>query len=87
MGTITAKQLKQRTGEVIKKVKLGERLTVTYRGKPVAVIAPPTTEERKNFEELRPYDEAWKSIEEALQNTEPAFNGWREATEWIRNRT
>lgn len=87
MGTITAKQLKQRTGEVIKKVKLGERLTVTYRGKPVAVIAPPTTEERKTFEELRPYDEAWKGIEEALQNTEPEFNGWREATEWIRNRT
>jgi len=87
MGTITAKQLKQRTGEVIKKVKLGERLTVTYRGKPVATIAPPTTEERKTFEELRPYNEAWKDIEEALQNTEPAFNGWREATEWIRNRT
>jgi len=42
MGIITAKQLKQKTGEIIKKVKSGERLTVTYRGKPVAIIAPPT---------------------------------------------
>jgi prevent-host-death family protein len=42
MGTITAKQLKQKTGEVIKRIKSGERLTLTYRGKPLAVIEPTT---------------------------------------------
>ena len=47
MGIITAKQLKQKTGEVIKKVRSGERLTVTYRGKPVAVIVPSTQKEKK----------------------------------------
>ena len=42
MGTITAKQLKQKTGEVIKRIKSGERLTLTYRGKLLAVIEPTT---------------------------------------------
>ncbi|MFZ5994597.1 MAG: type II toxin-antitoxin system Phd/YefM family antitoxin [Thermodesulfobacteriota bacterium] len=87
MNTITAKQLKQKTGEVIKKIKLGGRLTITYRGKPVATITPVTTEEKKDVEELRPYGEAWKDIEETLQKTKPAFKGWREATAWVRNRT
>ena len=47
MGTITAKQLKQKTGDVIKRIKSGERLTLTYRGKPLAVIEP-TTEKNLN---------------------------------------
>ncbi len=87
MSTVTAKQLKQKTGEVIKKVRLGERFTVTYRGKPVAVIAPPTMEETKALEELRSFDEAWGDIEQTLRKTKPEFKGWREATEWMRNRT
>lgn len=87
MSTVTAKQLKQKTGEVIKKVRLGERLTVTYRGKPVAVIAPPTMEETKALEELRSFDEAWGDIEQTLRKTKPEFKGWREAIEWVRNMT
>ncbi len=87
MSTVTAKQLKQKTGEVIKKVRLGERFTVTYRGKPVAVIAPPTMEETKALEELRSFDEAWGDIEQTLRKTKPEFKGWREATEWVRNMT
>jgi len=86
MGIITAKQLKQKTGEVIRKVRLGEQLTVTYRGKPVAVIAPPKIDDKKPLKELRSFDEAWRDIEETLQNTESKFKGWSEATEWIRNR-
>jgi len=86
MGIITAKQLKQKTGEVIRKVRSGEQLTVTYRGKPVAVIAPPKMEDKKPLKELRSFDEAWRDIEETLQKTEPKFKGWMEATEWIRNR-
>ena len=87
MGVITAKQLKQRTGEVLKKVRSGERLTVTYRGKPVAVIAPSTMEETRALETLRSFDEAWGDIEQTLRKTKPEFKGWREATEWVRNRT
>ena len=86
MGIITAKQLKLRTGEVLSKVRSGEQLTVTYRGKPVAVIATPKIDDKKPLKELRSFDEAWRDIEESLQKTEPKFKGWREATEWIRNR-
>ncbi len=47
MGTITTKQLKQKTGDVIKRIKSGERLTLTYRGKPLAVIEPATDKDIK----------------------------------------
>ncbi len=87
MSTVTAKQLKQKTGEIIRRVRSGERLTVTYRGKPVAVIAPPAQDEKKTLEELRPFNDAWRDIEETLQKTGPEFKGWKEATEWIRSRT
>jgi prevent-host-death family protein len=87
MSTVTAKQLKQRTGEVIRRVRSGERLTVTYRGKTVAVIAPPEGEKTEALKELRSFDEAWRDIEQTLKKTKPEFKGWREATEWVRNRT
>ncbi len=87
MGTITAKQLKQRTGEVMKRVRSGERLTVTYRGEPVAVISPSTGEQGRISEGLRPFEQAWRGIEVALQETEPRFQGWQEATEWVRKRS
>ena len=87
MGTVTAKQLKQKTGEIIKRVKSGERLTITYRGKPVAIISPSTTGETKTLKELRPIDEAWADIEKTLGKTKSVFKGWKEATEWARNRT
>jgi len=87
MGTVTAKQLKQRTGEVIRRVKSGERLTVTYRGKPVAIISPPPTGETKTLEDLKSIEEAWADIENTLGKTKPGFKGWKEATAWARNRT
>jgi len=87
MGTVTAKQLKQNTGEVIRRVKSGERLTVTYRGKPVAVITGQTSKDSEISNKIRSFDEAWEDIERALGKTEPEFEGWREATRWVRNRT
>ena len=87
MGTVTAKQLKQKTGEIIRRVKSGESLTITHRGKPVAVMAPPTNAESEVFRKLRPFDEAWADIEKTLGKTKPGFKGWKEATEWARNRT
>jgi prevent-host-death family protein len=87
MGTVTAKQLKQNTGEIIKRVKSGEFLTLTYRGKPIAVIAAPKAEETAAAEEIRPFDEAWEDIEKALGKTKPQFKGWKEAVDWVRNRT
>ena len=84
MGNVTAKQLKQRTGEIIRRVKSGERLTLTYRGKPVAVILPPPTHGADRYEDLRPFEQAWREIEASLEETEPQFKNWREAMKWAR---
>jgi prevent-host-death family protein len=86
MGTVTAKQLKQRTGEIIKRLKSGERFTLTHRGKPVAVINPSLSEEKSFSPDLRSFDEAWEDIERTLEKTRPRFKSWKEATEWARNR-
>ncbi|MBM2809781.1 MAG: Type toxin-antitoxin system prevent-host-death family antitoxin [Chloroflexi bacterium] len=40
MDTVGARDLKQHTGAVIARLKRGERLVLTVRGRPVAVIAP-----------------------------------------------
>jgi prevent-host-death family protein len=84
VGTVTAKQLKQKTGEIIRRVKSGERLTVTHRGKPVAVILPPTGDHGSWTEDLRPFDQAWGDIEASLKITKPEFKNWREAMKWSR---
>jgi len=87
MNCITAKQLKQNTGQIIRRVRAGEKLTVTYRGKPVAIISPATMEDQSHLKDLRPFSEAWEDIERTLRKSEPQFNGWKEATNWVRGRT
>ena len=84
MVSVTAKQLKQKTGEIIRRVKSGERLTVTYRGRPVAVILPPPADAADPSEDLRPFDQAWQEIEASLEKTKPEFKNWREAMKWAR---
>jgi prevent-host-death family protein len=86
MGTITAKQLKQKTGDVIKRIKSGERLTLTYRGKPLAVIEPATDNNINKLNKVSESVKAWEKIESTLNSTTPEFKNWREATEWVRNR-
>jgi len=86
MGTITAKQLKQKTGDVIKRIKSGERLTLTYRGKPLAVIEPTTEKDLNKLNKVSDSVKAWERIELTLNSTNPEFKNWREATEWVRNR-
>jgi prevent-host-death family protein len=86
MGTITAKQLKQKTGDVIKRIKSGERLTLTYRGKPLAVIEPVTDNDKKILNRVGDSVKAWERIESTLSSTKPEFKNWREATDWVRNR-
>jgi prevent-host-death family protein len=86
MGTITAKQLKQKTGEVIKRIKSGERLTLTYRGKPLAVIEPMSNRTIETVDQVKEFQKAWENIESSLDHTTPEFKDWREATGWVRKR-
>ena len=83
MAVITAKQLKQRTGEIIKRIKAGEKLTVTFRGK----LSPASEEQKEWTEKLRSFEEAWKGIETTLSKTKPQFKDWKEAMAWVRKRT
>ncbi len=38
--TVTAKQLRYQTGRILQRVSAGERVTVTLRGREIAVILP-----------------------------------------------
>ena len=80
MGTVTAKQLKQKTGEVLRRVRSGERLTVTYRGKPIAVIAPSESVTTNTSADLSSFEEAWRDIEQILRNAQSQFSRLQEAT-------
>ena len=82
MKIITAKELKNKTGEALRLVSKGEKVLVTRRGKPFAYISPFTDDEFA----LKPFEQAWKDIEKTLERTEPHFKSWREAMRWVRER-
>lgn len=42
MAAVGVRELKNRLSQYLKQVKAGERLVVTERGKPVAIITPPS---------------------------------------------
>ncbi len=73
MKSVGARDLKQHTGEVIARVRGGERLLLTLRGQPVAVIAPldPRVLDAAISREARKVeDEGW------LAAAEEAFAFW-----------
>jgi len=86
MKTITAKELKNRTGDALKTIARGEKIMVTFRGKPFAVFSPASEESTLKGKQLRPFTEAWRDIEGTLRKTKSVFPGWQEATAWARKR-
>jgi prevent-host-death family protein len=86
MKTITAKELKNWTGEALKTISRGEKIMVTFRGKPFAVLSPASEVTTVEEKQLRPFAEAWKDIGETLRKTKAAFTNWQEATAWSRKR-
>ena len=85
MRMMTAKHLKNNTGEAMRRVSNGEKVVVTLRGKPFALISPVTSESLEKVS-LRPLEEAWKDIENTLKKSKPKFNNAKEATHWTRKR-
>jgi prevent-host-death family protein len=45
MATVGVRELKNRLSEFLRRVAAGERITVTDRGRPVAVVIPPDENE------------------------------------------
>lgn len=85
MKTMTAKNLKNKTGEAMRTVSRGDKVVVTLRGKPFALISP-VTDKSANRDFLRPMEDAWKDIENALKKGRPRFKDSKEAMAWTRRR-
>jgi len=85
MKTVTAKDLKNKTGDVIQAVSRGEKIVVTLRGKPVALISPVNAEMLEKHS-LRGMEIAWDDIEKTLQESKPEFKSAEEAMDWTRRR-
>ncbi|NWF55636.1 MAG: type II toxin-antitoxin system prevent-host-death family antitoxin [Syntrophaceae bacterium] len=85
MRTMTAKDLKNHTGEAMRTVSKGEKVVVTLRGRPFALISPVTSALLEKVS-MRLPEEAWKDIETTLRKTKPKFKNFREAMNWTRKR-
>ena len=85
MKSVPARDLKNQTGKVLGLVRSGQKVLITMRSKPFAVLSPVTEEESKAAG-LRPYEEAWADIETMLRSTSPAFSSVNEAIKWTRKR-
>lgn len=85
MKTMTARNLKNKTGEAMRAVSKGERVVVTLRGKPFALISPVTTESLGKVS-IRPAEESWRDIENTLKRTKPEFKNAKEAMAWTRRK-
>jgi prevent-host-death family protein len=85
MKTVSAKELKNRTGKVLKLVEGGQRVLITMRSKPFAVLSP-VQEGPWESANLRAYEEAWEDIEKTLRSTKPRFASAGEAMRWTRRR-
>jgi len=84
MQTVSAKDLKNHTGEILRRVRAGATVAVTNRGRCVAVIAPlSAAEEQVHGKED---SEAWAEIRAALAATEPEHADWQEAIRHSRGR-
>lgn len=85
MKSVSAKELKNRTGEVLKLVEGGQKVLITMRSKPFAVLSP-VQERQLEAADLRAYEEAWDDIEKTLRGTKPKFRTVAEAMRWTRRR-
>lgn len=81
---MTAKDLKNRTGDAFRAVQRGDDVFLTRRGKPIAILRPVPADERPRA--LPPFAEAWGEIESALAASSPEFPTWREAMRRTRRR-
>lgn len=86
MKSISAKELKNQTGKVLRRVGEGEKVLITKRGKPWALLSPVEEDQLKPVG-LRSYEEAWKDIERTLKGIRPRFKTWEDAIRWTRWRS
>ena len=86
MQTVTSRQLKNRTGAIIARVRKGERIVVTNHGREVALIVPVSDKPLLMREHLRPFEEAWQDITATLGRARPPHKNWKDALKQSRRR-
>lgn len=86
MPTVTSRQLKNRTGAIIARVRKGERIVVTNHGREVALIVPVSDKPLLMREHLRPFEVAWQDITSTLSRSRPPHKTWKDALKQSRRR-
>jgi prevent-host-death family protein len=76
MRRVGARELKQHTGAVIERVQRGERLLLTHRGSPIAIITPI---DQDAFDELLNREAADTESLAWLKASETTFAFWENA--------
>ena len=84
MKPMTARELKNSTGEVVRTLRRGESILLTFRGKALGTIEPLRPE--GDLPSILPYEEAWAEIEAQLKRSKPRFASWKEAEDESRGR-
>ncbi|MSQ82322.1 MAG: type II toxin-antitoxin system prevent-host-death family antitoxin [Myxococcales bacterium] len=84
--TVTAKELKNHTGEVLRRVRGGATVVITNRGRPVAVLAPPSGVLQGLAGEPSTLQEIWADISATLAACEPGEPSWQQAMAKARGR-
>ena len=85
MESVSARDLKNHTGEILSRVRTGASMVVTNRGKAVALLSPPTASPAEG-EPVRGFEEAWADLQATLAATEPEPATWQEAVRRSRRR-
>lgn len=83
--TMTARDLKNSTGDVVRTLRRGGSVLLTFRGKPLATIDPVRADDRQTAA-IPPYEDAWAEIERQLARSTPRFGSWQEAEDRSRGR-
>lgn len=86
MQSVTSKDLKNRTGEILRRVRAGATVAVTNRGRRVAIISPASPEDTGGKPRGNSNRDPWAEIEEALAASSPEHADWREALRRARRR-
>ena len=82
---MTARELKNATGEVVRTLRRGESILLTFRGKPLGTIQPARDDDMRPTA-VPPYEEAWHEIETQLKRSTAPFPSWQDAEAYGRRR-
>ena len=85
MKPMSAADLKNASGEVVRTLRRGESILLTFRGHPIGTIRP-IEDESADTPPVAPFEKAWAEIEQQLESSEPRYDSWKDAEDQSRGR-